>query len=432
MKSFFSTGIVLFMTLGWAASPVNAQSDGYGTPSLLPLPSAAPVQSQSVPAGYYYYRNNVTASNVSSSSLSTRQQIPNTVPPPDAQGQSVFDQATQGSSCGECNTCNPCNPSCCRGHWFGAVGGLVMTRNRANPFWTTFETNVNTNQLMNTQNAEANWAGGGQATAGYCWCCGTGLAFTYWGLGPMTGTASITDPNNQLSTPINLNTQFGPVRLGDPVTGTPASFYFDSAHSQQITRNDQINNFEINLLQTAFVTNNRMQLTGLVGFRYFRFDERLSFGAVSANQNFGDNGGADEAYLNFRTTNNLFGGQVGVIANFPLTQRLGIFIIPKGGIFGNQMTNNAHLFSGDGLQGFNISSTKSDVSFLAEIDTGLSWAFTPNFRAFFGYRVVGISNIALADNQFLPFLADQQGFGQIKQNGGLILHGGFAGIAWVF
>jgi hypothetical protein len=244
----------------------------------------------------------------------------------------------------------------------------------------------------------------------------------------MTGSASITDPTNSLSTPINLNTQFGPVMIG----ANPASFYFDNAHAQRITRSDNVQNFELNLLQSAMVNNSWLQLTGLAGFRYFQFNERLSYGSVAGGHNFGDNGGADEAYLNFRTTNNLFGGQIGAIANIPLTQRLGFFVIPKAGIFGNSMTGNAHLFSGDGMQGFNINSAKSDVSFLAEIDTGMNWAITPNFRAYFGYRVIGVANLALADNQFLPFLADQQGFAQLKQNGDLILHGGFAGAAWTF
>ncbi|MBI3839698.1 MAG: BBP7 family outer membrane beta-barrel protein [Planctomycetia bacterium] len=422
MKSLYATGLILFVSLGGTAASAHAQSVGeYGTPSLLPLPNVAPIPANAQTASYTANRPEVYGS-----SFISRSQEP---APPGADGGKALpadsNQSSMPSSCWD--GCDPCN-SCCGAKWFGSVGGLVMSRNRANPFWTTFETNNNVNQLLNTQHAEANWAGGGQVTVGRSWCCGTGLAFTYWQLAPMTGTASITDPNNLLSTPINLNTQFGPVFIGS----TPAGFFFDNSHEHRITRDDRVVNFELNVLQAALVTNNWMQLTGLAGFRYFRFDERLSFGAVSSGHNFGDNGGADEAFLNFHTTNNLFGAQVGAIANFPLTERLGIFISPKAGIFGNQMINNAHLFSGDGQQGFNITSSQSDVSFLGEIDTGLNWAFTPNLRAYIGYRVIGVSNIALSDNQFLPFLADQHGFAQIKQNGGLILHGGFAGAAWTF
>jgi hypothetical protein len=426
MKSVYTTGLLLLLvSLSWAATPAQAQSDGgYGMPSLLPLPNVAPILPNVQTTAY-----NSNTPELYGSSFITNS--PEPVPTTGNFAKALESDSKESPSfCGweDAGCCQPC----CGAKWFGSVGGLVMTRNRANPFWTTFQTGVNTNQLLNTQNAEANWAGGGQVTFGRCWCCGTGLALTYWGLGPMTGSASITDPTNNLSTPIDLNTQFGPVMIGT----NPASFYFDSAREHRITRSNNIQNVELNVLQSAIVNNGWMQLTGLAGFRYLQFNERLSFGALSgaapANSTFGVNGGADEAYLNFRTTNNLFGGQIGMIANVPLTQRLGFFIIPKGGIFCNSMTCNAHLFSGDGMQGFNINSTKSDVSFLGEIDTGMNWAITPNFRAYLGYRVIGIANLALADNQFLPFLADQQGFAQIKQNGDVILHGGFAGAAWTF
>ena len=69
---------------------------------------------------------------------------------------------------------------------------------------------------------------------------------------------------------------------------------------------------------------------------------------------------------------------------------------------------------------------------MGEIDTGLSYSFWNNWRAFIGYRVVGVANVALADNQFLPFLADTQGFSEVKQNGSLILHGTFMGVGWLF
>jgi hypothetical protein len=63
---------------------------------------------------------------------------------------------------------------------------------------------------------------------------------------------------------------------------------------------------------------------------------------------------------------------------------------------------------------------------LSEIETGLTYTFGPHWRTWVGYRVVGVSNLALADNQFAPDLGD------IKQAGSLILHGGFAGLIWTY
>jgi hypothetical protein len=420
MKSFYTTGLILFVSLGWTASPANAQSGGgYGMPSLLPMPASVPTLPIQQTSGYY----DSSSPEPYNSSFVTR----SLEPAPGSEGQvpqSAMGDSTCASCCDACNTCNTTGGAA----WFGAAGGLIMTRNRANPFWTTFQTNNNPNQLMNTQDAGAGWAGGGQITVGRMWCCGTGLAFTYWGLGQMNGNSSVTDPTGNINTALSTPIDLGGVNIG----AQPASFFFDNAHEQRISRADNIQNFEINVLQAAWVNTGTFQLVGLAGFRYFRFDESLTYGSVAFGSTFGSNGGANEAYLQNRVINNLYGAQIGALANVMLTQRLGLFIIPKAGIFGDQMNGRTRLYSGDGIQGFDIYAHKSDVSFLGEIDTGLNWAITPGLRAFVGYRVVGIANLALADNQFLPFLADSAGFAQIKQNGGLMVHGGFAGLAWVF
>jgi hypothetical protein len=430
MKSLCSTGLTLFLCLGWAASAANAQTGGgYGTPSLLPLPSALPPISSTQTVGYY--------DNAQPEPYNSPFAMQTSQPATGATGAPILPPTmsdTSGApSCGGCNSCNSCSPTG-GAMWFGAGGGLVMGRGRANPFWTTYQTNNNPNQLMNTQNAVADWAGGGQITVGRFWCCGTGLAFTYWGLGQMNGFSEVTDQtgniNTALSSPINL----GGVNIGAFTAGQ----FFDNAHQQRIWRADNIQNFEVNALQAAWVNTEYFQLVGIAGFRYFRFDEQLTYGSVAFGNNFGDNGGADEAYLRNRVINNLYGAQVGALGNFMLTQRLGWYIMPKVGLFANQMNGRTQLYSGDGTFGtvgsqtFDISAHKNDVALLGEIDTGFSWAITPGVRALVGYRVIGISNLALSDNQFLPYLADTAGFAQIKQNGAIIIHGATAGVVWMF
>ena len=59
-----------------------------------------------------------------------------------------------------------------------------------------------------------------------------------------------------------------------------------------------------------------------------------------------------------------------------------MFLLPKVGIFGNQMNVRNQLYAGDGTQGFDISAHKSDISMLGEIDTGFNYAVTQNWRAF--------------------------------------------------
>lgn len=450
MKSFFMAGLVLFASLACLANQAHAQG-GYGAPSLLPLPSVVPVDSSAVATNYNARTTSAYGSIYSSYQPQVQEVPPGAILPPQGDQHTAFGEQVVGDcGCGE-----PCcaEPACC--HWFGAIGGLVMTRNRANPYWTTYETNNNPNQLMNTQNARADWVGGGQITVGYGFagaapacgdCCnpcgscspcggcyGPGILFTYWGLGQMDGFSEINDPNNNLSTPINL----GFVDIG----ANPASYYFDNAASHRQWRNDRVNNFEINVIQGPAFNYGRVTVLGLLGFRYFRFDERFTFGSLAGGFDWGDNGGNEEAYLRFRTVNNLYGAQIGALLNYAVCPRMGVFFIPKVGIFGNQMNSRVQLQSGSGITGtindpgpqpFAIYGHKSDVSMLAELDTGLNFQILPGLWGFVGYRVLGINNVALADNQFLPYLADAQGYREIKQSGSLILHGGFAGLAFLY
>ncbi len=424
IKSFSTIALVLWANLALVVV-AQAQIDTYDVPTLLPLPTTAPVLSTAdydetqpmlTPAGPSFFTPTpmlAPQTAIPGAAFGAAQSSPTT----------MWEDSAVGCSGGGCNNC--CGPRV-----FGMVGGLVMGRNRANPFWTSYETGNNANQVLNTQNAGANWAGGGQVTVGYgfCGCCGPAMALTYWGVGPMTGFAEYVSPPGGVSTPINLLTQSGSVMIGS----NPASYFFDSSPDQRIWRDDRVNNVELNFIQSQLINTGRFQMAALAGFRYFRFDERLTYGSVHFGEQFGDNGGADEAYLSSRSTNNLFGGQVGAFFNWAWTPRFGVFLLPKVGLFVNQMNVRNQLYAGDGTQGFDIYAHKSDIAMLGELDFGFNYAVTENMRAFIGYRVVGVAGLALSDNQFLPYLADNAGFAQVKQNGSLILHGVMMGAAWGF
>ena len=312
------------------------------------------------------------------------------------------------------------------GLWFGSLAGLVMTRDLPNGLSTTFNSsNVNTN-LLDTSQAHANWAGGGQVMFGRWWGPQTyGMQFIYWGTGPMTGTASVTDPNFQLSTPFNL----GNVNIGNQ----SPTFYFDNAHEHALWRKDGFNNFEWNAMRRATFgcCAPRLMFTGFAGVRYFRFQDGLIFGGVNSN-NFSDNGGAFAAYLNTGVTNSLVGIQLGTRIDYFVLPRVRLYAQPMMGLFGNQVSMREHLYSGDGMQGFDVLARRSTVSTLGQIDVGAGYQITPRFSAFAAYRLIGVTRVGLADNQIPAFWADQQGMSQIKTNGDLILHGVLMGGMWNF
>ncbi|HWB10623.1 MAG TPA: hypothetical protein VG826_15440 [Pirellulales bacterium] len=312
------------------------------------------------------------------------------------------------------------------GFWFGSLAGMVLTRDLPNGLSTTYNSsNVNTN-LLDTAQAHGNWAGGGQVMFGRWFGPQTyGMQFVYWGTGPMTGTASVVDPNYQLSTPFNL----GNVNIGNQ----SPTFYFDNAHEHALWRKDGFNNFEWNAMRRATFgcCAPRLMFTGFAGVRYFRFQDGLIFGGVNA-PDFSYAGGAYAAYLNTGVTNSLAGFQLGTRIDYFVLPRVRLYAQPMFGLFGNAVSMREHLYSGDGMQGFDVFARRSTVSTLGQIDVGIGYQLTPRFSAFAAYRLIGVTRVGLADNQIPAFWADQQGMSQIKTNGDLILHGILVGGMWNF
>jgi hypothetical protein len=455
MKSLGTRALIACTSLLLAADQAAAQ---YGSPSLLPLPAVTAVDA--VTASYDLPATNQSPyGTVFSNQQAPQPAIPTQTPEsiiPGASGNTQFQEAIANEWNGGSGCAAGCGEECCapRGGWFGSAGALVMGRNRANPFWTTYETNVNENQLMNTQNAGVDWQGGWEFTGGYMFgglgggCAtpscegvpfmncgglsGPGIAFTYWGLAPMNGFSEINSPTNELSTPINLEQQSGPLEIN----GVPMSDYFDNAASHRIYRTDNVNNFELNGLLGAW-TYGRLTTVPFVGFRYFRFGESLAFQGLAGGGSWDDPN--DWAEHRNKMVNNMYGFQVGAFNNYMIGQRWGLFLTPKVGVFANQMNGRTVVQDGNGnlLQDsfgnvYDIQAHKTDFSMLGELDAGVSYFWRPNVFSYVGYRVVGIANVALSDNQFLPYEADYQGFREINQNGSLILHGVMLGGGFFF
>ena len=464
MRSFYWTRLAFSLGILWSASIAIAQDGSYASPSLLPMPQGGPqfqgyttdqtaVQASALvnsPYSHALYRHQPEAVPPAPGQQDLGQ-IPPPPPPgamPPAGGVPVPPPAKGNcaGSCGNCAAANDydaamcsgwCNDCCAPGgcgQWFGSFAGLVLTRDNANPFWTTYETNNNPNQLMNTKDADADWAGGGEVRVGRWGCCDCtgrhGIEFSYFGVSPMNGYASLRDPANNLSTPIDLNTQTGIFDIGL----RPAADFFDNAREHRITRSDEIHNVEINMLRQTLVSNNRTQVTWIAGARWFRFDDRLVFGSVAGanaltpNAEFGNNGGVDEAYLNIRCQNNLIGFQLGVRGDYYLTEKLGLYVTPKFGIYANDINTRSQLYAGDGTVAFDIRSNEAHFSLLAQLDAGGSYQLNNNWRAFAGYRVIGVTNVALTDNQIPAFIAADDEFADVDTNGSLIVHGALTGL----
>src|SRR5262249_35185020 len=148
----------------------------------------------------------------------------------------------------------------CDRNWYAMAFGLVMGRNRAPATWTTTANGDPNDVVLNTQNAGANWTGGGQITLGFAWngAGGPAIAFTYWGLGAMDGFASVSDTTGNPGTALNSRIDWGTTTLN----GTLATTFFDNAQEQAVWRTDRAVNTEINVLSGTYTVGS-FQVAGL-------------------------------------------------------------------------------------------------------------------------------------------------------------------------
>ena len=340
--------------------------------------------------------------------------------------------------CSGCNGNGGCNGGCggspcgnfgtdcgCSGGWFVYTGGLIMTRDKPNPFFVAFNQSNNADQLLSTAQASPHFHGGEEVTFGRFCGCDCGWEATYWGIQDLRGSASITDPNNNLGTP--MDTTNG----GVLINGQPADSFFANAHQMFVWRDDQVNNVEVNFLYNPCGGDNCACVhdTWIAGARFFEFDENLLWTTVAGGHSLGDDGGMDQANFQVRTKNYLVGFQLGNKLEWRVNDCFSIYGLPTFGIYGNHCTSDTTLFSCTSTT-YDIKAAKDIVSFIGQCDVGANWDINCHWAVTGGYRVLAVSGIALSDNQFPAFLAATGDLANVKTNGDLVLHGAFAGVTF--
>ena len=333
-----------------------------------------------------------------------------------------------GDDCYQDAMCNECCDDCCY-NWYGSLAALIMTRDRGNKVFTTYDNNDINNQVFHTQEADVDWEGGFEFTVGRRICCTHGLEFTYWTLDRLESSANYYSATDEISTPLNVGfLEFD---------GQPAANFFDSAREHRISRENEVHSLELNLVQLPFDSCGGLNVSYMLGVRYFRFNEDLTFASVAGGSEFGDDP-ANEVYLEVDAHNSLIGFQMGARADYSLTSGFRLFGIPKVGVYYNRIEEVVRLRTGNGVDGLTVApataysfprdGAKDDVAFLAQLDLGAEYDLTCNCTVFGGYRAVAISGVALSDQQIPAILADVPEWEDIDSNGHVILHGAFGGV----
>ena len=382
----------------------------------------------------------------------------------EANGQVDYGYADYGcADCGEsCDASSPfrqtldrfrqaamggCDGGACgqeRFPWYCSTSALVMTRNKGNKVWLSYEDGDESNQLMNTNDIDLAWREGAEVRLGRRFCgCGQHWALegVYWTLQPFYGRIELTDPSG-LATPLQFNEVFLPNPSPPPATVNADEFFGNAAAEHVLRRSNKLYNIEINLVNypMAFGCDSRLDLNWLVGARFFRFEENLLFGSLQGGGWTWDDL-THQAFLSDRIYNNLIGFQFGCEAGYQVCCTWRVFVAPKFGIYNNHIRNSFELFRGDGQmatqtaypgESYPVNSHTDCISFLTQVDLGVEWQFAENWSAQVGYRVVAITGVGLADNQIPPYVVDIPEIRDIDTNGDLILHGAFAGVRFNF
>ena len=182
-------------------------------------------------------------------------------------------------------------------------------------------------------------------------------------------------------------------------------------------------------------TPSRFSCTGICGFRYLRMDESFMYGV-----DFRNTVTAATGFMNYwaDVENDLYGFQVGCRGLYRLGAcgKWGVNLTSNVGIYGNDVEVRQYMDSPTGdvrfistAENFDVTATKTDVSVLGEMRLGLSYQHNCRCRIYGGWRVIGITGVALATNQAPSAFIDAAHVANyINTNGSLILHGLQAGV----
>jgi hypothetical protein len=325
--------------------------------------------------------------------------------------------------------------------WYASVSALSLGRSDSRRLWTSYEDGNLPNQIMNSQ-FPMDWKWGGEVRLGhrFCWdCVPCAIEGTFWTTQNFTGSQTATVAGGAVSTTMDVDY----ITFHNSETGADeqAANWFFGSQSQTIARRDEFYNFELNLIreQLAWACDSPWDIGWSCGVRYFRFQEDLRYSALRANYAATDPVGT--ALFDDTATNNLIGFQFGFNAAYNVCNGFRLFVTPQVGIYDNIMESVFQAQLADGTKAVSQyygpynpdpRGTKNGISFLTQIDVGAEWQITRNWSARAGYRVVAVTGMALADDQYPQYMTDIPEMQRVQTSGSLVLHGAFFGLTYCF
>lgn len=407
--------------------------------------------------------------NASEESLSAPGNSP--IQPPAPKGLwDDYGHESDGSSGCDSGNCNDWLGGCgsCGTNWYGGLGGLIMTRDRVNDRWLSYDDNNSSVHALTTNQAHMQWAGGFEARLGRMLNCGqNAIEASYWGLfpGETSSFFNVPDPLN-LTLRSTLDFSLLSINGGADLANLPVN----DATMHHVNFQNEFHNVEINMLGfcgstcmnggcggfatgmgggllgggapgafggmgNTYACGSPLQFSWMGGVRFFRFDEAFNYCAMSA---------IDSLSYDINVKNNLIGFQIGGRLDYWVNPCWRFYAGSKLGLYGNHVSHDQRIYNSNGDavvdvaaspflgQAYNVHSTRETVAFLGELDLGTSYQLSRNWSVYGGYRGIAATGVALTTNQIPTFFGDLNDARSIDSNGSLILHGAYAGVSFAW
>jgi len=357
---------------------------------------------------------------------------------------------TVGSPCG--------GYTCCHNHYVYA-NALAMTRQQGCGQVVSVDDVTGAERLCTACGSNGQWAGGFEVGAGWCFgggsCCGSAcgsccncnaIELVYWGIFPAKRCINSLDDMNSTLDFADLN-----------YNGGSANVPFTSAEFQQVCSSYNFNSLEANLVGNCGCgpfgcgmcgcccggSCRRIGFGYTAGFRYINFSDYFLY---SSSLNGFSMTGSDPNEANYAvaTNNNLFGFQLGAGLSYCLSNRFTLFTIGKAGVYDNHITAMQKVYGPAGTatiangpfagQPFDVRTAGFEtLGMSAQFDLGARWMINNCWTANFGYRVLGLSGVAIAENNIQnKNFHDVDGIATVNRCGSFLLHGVFAGATYCF
>lgn len=292
-----------------------------------------------------------------------------------------------------CNWWNRCRMCTCCGRAYLQIDAMMLNRG------TGYSQPLATDGFggATVLNAHDPWFGFEtlpRITMGYVLPNDTAVEGSYFYKDDMNAMAGVNSPGETLVIP-------------DP-TGT----IVNSFGNAQVNLSTSIQNAEINLVETGRWFNY------LAGFRYVELQDHFRLNAYNSTGNFFQG--------NTDTYNSLLGGQMGLRSGF----NYGLFRLEgtgKAGLFYNQSKSHA-LINNDGVVTGTNSTSGQCESFVGELNCSLTYRPTAALAFRAGYQIYWLTQVALAQSQFISANPVGASGNYLNDRGDLILHGPSAGV----